>query len=136
MKKALKLELFNDDKRQEFKLYNWKVSQALGEKGSKKFFGKSLYPKPYVAEIVGLISGEYQRKFLSHHRDYSQANSKGSRGIFLIFLLEINRVYEIKEQISWKNWNKYFCIVNQRGKLIQLKENSVKRYIEKCLKKY
>lgn len=70
----------------------------------------------WVAEIRGRHQKfGLDRIFLSAKRDYSHANSKGSRGVFLWFLLESGRLYEVSERTSWKNTRRYFCSVDNDG---------------------
>jgi len=52
--------------------------------------------------------------------DYSKANSKGSRGVYIHYLLESGKLYQVAEPTSWKNSDHYFCIVDDDGEIIKL----------------
>jgi hypothetical protein len=61
----------------------------------------------WVAEISGR-DPKYTlaRTFLRFKRDYAQANSKGSRGIYAVYLLDAEKLYEVKD-----GKDRYFCTV-------------------------
>jgi hypothetical protein len=67
----------------------------------------SFPPYVWVAEITGR-DPKYtlSRTFLPFKRDYAQANSKGSRGIYAVYLLDAEKLYEVKN-----GKDRYFCIV-------------------------
>ncbi len=52
--------------------------------------------------------------------DYENANSKGSRGVYVNYILETDRLYQVAEPVSWKNSDHYFCIVDEDGDIIKL----------------
>jgi len=55
---------------------------------------------PWVARIVGTDSRYgFVREFVNAQKDYSQANSVGSRGIFLHYFLEPG-LYEINHRLK------------------------------------
>jgi hypothetical protein len=65
---------------------------------------------PWVAEIVGTHpTFGFAREFLSPLRDYSEANSVGSRGVFLYYQLGVGKIYEVSARLSWKKKDRYFC---------------------------
>jgi len=67
--------------------------------------------KPWVARITGL-DAKYglARQFLRGQKDYSQANSVGSRGVYLYFALK-DGFYEVYEHLTWKRARRYFIRV-------------------------
>lgn len=67
--------------------------------------------KPWVARILG-PDKKYglQREFLHGQRDYTFANSIGSRGIYEYFALTPG-VYEVNERLTWKRARRYFVRV-------------------------
>jgi len=97
----------------------------------KEFVGPTNGPSSWVAEITGFDKKyKYQRTFLKGKKDYSESNSKGSRGIFAEYILESGHIYDIKSQYSNKGKERYFCTVDDLGNIIYMKEKEV---IE-CLK--
>jgi hypothetical protein len=68
--------------------------------------------RPWVARITGTHS-KYglARKFLRGQKDYSQANSIGSRGVYEYFVLDPG-IYEINERCTWKRARRYFVHVD------------------------
>jgi len=87
--------------------------------------------RPYVAELKG-CDERYGllRKFLKPLADYTQANSKRSRGVFHYYHLFEGRTYEVSEHTSWYHSTKYFCWVKD-GKLIEIPINEIYQWLEK-----
>jgi len=85
------------------------------------------HKRPWVAEITGCSRGVLTRQFVRGQRDYSQANGTGSRGIWLFFILEYGRVYEIFERLSWTSCAQYFCTVDPFGEIHKLTREEVMR---------
>lgn len=73
---------------------------------------------PWVALIRGR-PGQYRREYLRGQKDYSQANSVGSRGVYLTFWLEDGRIYEVFRRLSWSRTSQTFCRV-QDGAFIPM----------------
>lgn len=68
--------------------------------------------RPWIARITGTDpTYGLARTFLEGQIDYSQANSVGSRGVYLHFFLE-DGVYEVSEHVSWKRTRRYFIVVH------------------------
>lgn len=131
MKAFLELELFGEDIRQLNKLCTNIANEALPGLGDMVFGG--MPSSGWVAEIIGFDKKyKYQRYFLKAKKDYSRGNSRGSRGIYAEYILESGRIYQVKEQTSWKNSEKYFCIVTEDGEIIKIDESEV----IKCLKSH
>jgi len=66
---------------------------------------------PWVARITG-IDERYglAREFVRCHKDYSRANSTGSRGIYAYYILG-DGIYEVNQRESWKRTRRYFIRV-------------------------
>ena len=85
--------------------------------------------RPWCARLLGLdATYVYQREFLRPRRDYTEANSKGSRGIYLYFNLYEGEVYEVHELVSWSRDRRYFASASA-GKVFELDEVEVRRRI-------
>lgn len=78
------------------------------------------FRRPWVAEITGLDPQyRYKRAFLSGQKDYSEANSIGSRGVYVYYHLEPGRVYEVNELVTWTRTRRYFCRV-EHGRIVEM----------------
>ncbi len=85
---------------------------------------------PWVAEILGRHSHfKLDRRFLPSKRDYSRANSKGSRGVYLWYILESDKLYEVNARVSWKNTNRYFVAVDESGGIYHLTNEEVEEWL-------
>lgn len=129
MKAILSLELFGEDTREIFKLY-----QGIFDLfGYKDFFNNSIGVPPrssWVAEISGPDETyRLQRVFLRPKLDYSRANAKGSRGIFAEYILESGHIYEVQAKVSWKRINRYFCTVTPDGEVVAISEEAACRAV-------
>ena len=71
----------------------------------------------------------FERIYLTSKRDYSKANSKGSRGVMLCFVLESDTLYEVHSRISWRNSETYFAAVAEGGSLYRLKESEAQEWL-------
>jgi hypothetical protein len=92
--------------------------------------GDAVIGKPpasyWVAEITGPdLQYKWKREFLRGKKDYSKANSVGSRGVFIYYTMESGHVYEVKERTSWKRGDRYFCRISDDGEIIRIDESEV-----------
>lgn len=123
MKASLKIEAIGDDVNQICKLYTRMANDALPGLGDMTFGGAPF--RYWVAEITGYDPKyKYARTFLKPKKDYSQANSKGSRGVFLYFLLESGKIYEAKT-----SKRRYFCIVDEDGNIVEVEKEYVDQWL-------
>jgi hypothetical protein len=74
----------------------------------------TFYTKPWVADITD------ERRVLRYNKDSSQANGAFTRGVYLWFILETGRLYEVFEMLSWTRTQKYWCIVSENGGIQKL----------------
>jgi len=69
----------------------------------------------------GLWEVGFGKPKLMHGKwDYSDANSKGSRGVYVHYILESGRLYQVAEPTSWKNTDHFFCTVDDDGNIIKM----------------
>jgi len=129
MKAILRLEAIGDDERQRLRLYGGILDEALGAGVGRGVIGK--FPARYwVAEITGTDDHfGLKRSFLQGHKDYSHANGVGSRGVYMHYLLDEGKLYEVKEPVSWRSSERYFCRVESR-RIVKVSKDEVLR----CLK--
>ena len=86
-------------------------------------------PKPWVAEIKGPSNRyKYTREFLTGHRDYSEANSIGSRGVYMWFTLCEGPMYEVYQRITWRSSRRYFCKVED-GRIVEVEKDEVDAWL-------
>lgn len=86
--------------------------------------------RPWVAEIVAkYASGKLERVFLQSNKDYKNANSKGSRGVNLWFVLESDKLYEVHAYSSWRHSYNHFCAVTERGDIQTLTDQEADEWL-------
>lgn len=89
--------------------------ECIGDGGR---FGSSRYG---VSEITGIYpSGALRKTPLRCNKDYSKANSVGSRGVYAYYIVQTGRIYEVYEPVSWKRTRHYFCTVTLDGDIVEL----------------
>ena len=115
MKALLKLEAINDN-----------IVKMSRQPLIKAACG-SIPKRQWVARITGLDDKyKFNREFIQPQRDYSRANSAGSRGIYEYFFLSPG-VYEVSEPLSWKRTDRYFVRATSDGQTQRISEQEVRR---------
>jgi hypothetical protein len=129
MKNILELELFGDNIRQQ-----WSIYRGISEMIAPGMFDKTIGKMPsntWVAEITGFDEKyKFARAFLHGKKDYSRANSNGSRGVYLEYVLESGKVYEVKSQETWSRVRRYFCRIDEQGRIISMTEEEVIEWLK------
>lgn len=98
-----------------------------------KFIGRPKN-KPWVAAVGGYDPQfKHKREFIKPNWDYSRVNSKGSRGVYLWFILESARLYEVFQKTSWKRSRRYFCSVTENGDIYELNDDEAKEWLNALL---
>jgi len=124
VKTFFEIELVGDNTRQLCNLYRNVTNDIVSGLGDSVF--GSFPPSGWVAEITGFDPKyKYARSFLKFKKDYSRANSKGSRGVFAEYILQSGRIYDIKD-----NRGRYFCKVNETGDIIKISESEVTEWLK------
>lgn len=131
MRAVLKLEIIADN----YYAYQQEKDNAEKEWGGVRRYEEALghdKTRPWVARLTGL-SDKYgfEREFIHGQKDYRDANSVGSRGVYEYFPLPPG-MYEVHERLTWKKTRRYFLKVEgtekeeiSRAKVIQcLKTNN------------
>lgn len=85
--------------------------------------------RAWCAEITGMRGRGYVRRFLHGKKDYTRSNSKGSRGIYWLYLLEAGRIYEVSAPLSWKRHDRYFCWVLPDGTIERITKEVVDAWL-------
>lgn len=116
MRAHLKLECIGLNTRQQLQHFD-RICQTVG-------FPQEELPRfaPWVAEArIGQDGGIYFH-YLYGKRDYSQANSKGSRFVYENYILEEDRLYRVCDRTSWKSTREYWVAVTPDGGLYELSD--------------
>ncbi len=132
MKAFLQLEAIADDLSSMIKVCEMVIDTATcqGFFRSAITGGPDPY-KPWVAEITGFDPVyKFKREFLKAKKDYTHANSTGSRGIYVNYIIECGRIYEVKCMATNTRIDRYFCVAEENGDIKRLAEEEV----EQCLK--
>ena len=88
--------------------------------------------RPWVARITGTDPRfGLAREFLQGQKDYSQANSVGSRGVCLYFPLK-DGIYEVNERITWKKARRYFIRVED-AQTIEISREEVEKWLANAI---
>lgn len=105
-------------------------AQDAKMRGLGRLLGGAPSRSPWVAEIIGKHpSGKLERVFLNANKDYKNANSKGSRGINLWFVLESDKLYEVHAYSSWRHSYNYFCAATANGDIQTLTDKEATEWL-------
>ena len=130
MRYVLTIEAIGDNYRYHLRQY-LRSSRPFTKLEINAFRLGNKYLSPWVAKITGLDNRYgFVRDFVKGQKDYSQANSTGSRGIFLHYFLEPGGIYEINERKTWKRAKRYFAKIVDHHTLIEISPEEV----IKCLR--
>lgn len=125
---VLKIECIGDDTDQLFKMYRNLTNDLMPGLGDITF-GKTT-KRYWVAEIMGSSPKyKYERKFVRCKKDYSEANSVGSRGVYAYYILDEGRIYEVSSPESWGKTDRYFCTV-RNTELFKMSEEEVESWLK------
>lgn len=129
MKTNIRIEAIGDDTDQELRSFRNFTNSLVPGLGDLTFGeNKQSY---WVARILGFDPQfKYNREFMRGKKDYTHASSVGSRGVFINYILETERLYEVKEPISWKRTDRYFCTINEQGDIIRLSTEEANQWLK------
>lgn len=86
--------------------------------------------RPWMAELTGLCPVDgFARRPLRPKRDYAEANSRGTRGVWCFWTLEAGRVYETRYRTTWTKWHHRFLIVTTTGDVEDVSEGQVRAWL-------
>ena len=130
MKTSLKIECIGDNNTQFLNFWKSASTKMISGKLTKSIFG-NIPLGWFVAEILGFHPQfNYERKFLRYKKSYKNANSTGSRGVYAFYILESDKIYDVKSPYSWAKSHRYFCTVGNDGEIKIL----TKEEVDQCLK--
>lgn len=86
------------------------VTEWIGHDLDEKLMsiGERPIRRPWLAQLT-LNRRSFDRRFMSGRKDYSNSNSKGSRGVTVEYIVE-NGAYELKSSESWSSSTRQFLI--------------------------
>ena len=88
--------------------------------------------RPWVARVTGFDKKYgFKREFQRGQRDYSKANSIGSRGVYEYFALS-DGIYEVHERLTWKRTRRYFVRV-ENAEIMEISCEEVERWLLKSV---
>jgi len=83
----------------------------------------------WVARITGASPARgFHYEYLKPSVDYTHANSKGTRGVMLYFILESGQVYHVQHTPSWGRTAQYFCRVTDDGDIETISREEALRW--------
>lgn len=81
--------------------------------------------RPWVAKLLDIDwQFHFKREFMRPQKDFTHANSTGSRGVYLYYVLKPG-IYEVNERLSWRKTKRWFCRVNDKAEIIKLEKEEV-----------
>jgi hypothetical protein len=124
MKASLKIEAIGDNIDQMYRHFANLTNMLVPGLGTVTF-GDAPKKSYWVAQIMGHDPKyRYRRYFLFGKKDYKFANSKGSRGVFVYYLLESENIYEVKT-----SKRRYFCTVSEDGDIVEISKEVVDKWV-------
>ncbi len=100
MRACIRLELIGDDTHSRLRMFDVVIGK-----------------RPYVAKLIGLDDKwGFRRIFKRGEKDYSLANSVGSRDVYVYYSLAPG-MYEVFEQVSWRKTRTRYIIVDEFGEI-------------------
>jgi hypothetical protein len=84
----------------------------------------------WVARITGASSRRgWHYEYLQASVDYTNANSVGTRGVMLYFILESGQVYHVQHTPTWGRTAQYFCRVTEAGDIEEISREEVLEWL-------
>ena len=84
---------------------------------------------PCVLRMYKNENGDVRGEIIWGKRDYSKANSKGTRGVYVHYVLEENELYWIKSPQSWRSTSIYFAAVTPLGDVRRLSDEEAEEWL-------
>jgi hypothetical protein len=121
----LKLECIGDNVRAQTKFYTDNINSLIPGLGSLAF--GDMPDRYFVYEIwYERKNYDIKKRKLYPKKDYTKANSVGSRGVYAFYFLENGKVYEVKKPTSWKSSDHYFCRIENNQEVKMSAEETIK----------
>jgi len=122
MKAVIRLEMIADD-------YFWHVKRGLWDFKRQMVYMRRLGTDKSPSWLAKLTwdGDRMKREFQHGTRDYSRANSCGSRGIFTYYPLG-DGVYEVNDRYKWSKVRRYFVEV-KNGEIREISMGEAARVV-------
>jgi len=83
-----------------------------------------------VDKIIGISpDGVLECKRMQGFRDYTYANSVGSRGIHIVYILSSGNLYFVSSPLSWKKIDQYYCRIKD-GQIVRMNIHQVLAWLK------
>lgn len=124
MRASIRLEAIGDDTFEYFRHLEKHPKMPLRPRPGMRMVSPA--QRQWIAEIIGVDSRYgWRRVFLRGYKDYTHANGPGSRGVFVTYILEPGRIYQVQSPQSWNHTDSYYCTVSKDGEIVRLNESEV-----------
>lgn len=87
------------------------------------------FPGPCVIRFYKTVEGDISFNQVFGNRDYSKANSKGTRGVYINYVLHENELYCVKEPVSWRNVDYYYAAITPSGEVVRITESEAREWL-------
>lgn len=87
------------------------------------------FPGPCVVRFYKDVDGAIALEQIFGSRDYSRANSKGTRGVYINYVLHENELYCVKEPISWRRVSYYYAAVTPSGDVTSITDQEAQEWL-------
>lgn len=118
MKASLAIEAIGHNTAQMMRVWS-RIYSSCGVSGKKVIGSLRGYIRWGVEEID--TEGNHIQ-WLRGRTDYSRANSKGSRGVYIWYVLESGHRYRVHAPQSWNSTEVYICTVDEEGNIVKEQE--------------
>lgn len=124
-KASLEIELIGHNTASLLRGHWFSIAKTMGRAAAETLFGRldEISVSGQVSRVISVTPLETEEIY--GKKDYSRANSKGSRGIYGYYILSPGEIYLVCERVSWKRTDCYFCIVED-GRVQRIDEENLK----------
>lgn len=85
----------------------------------------SIQRKPWVKKIEAVNFPKVYGDFLRLEIDFTEANSQGSRGVYLNAILEYGYAYQIKQPNGWRKSKIWYAGLSESGEVTELTKDQI-----------
>lgn len=86
-------------------------------------------PGPCVLRMYRNKDGRIIGEQIWGKRDYSRANSAGTRFVYVCYVLDENELYWIKSPQSWRSVSYYFAAVTPTGEVKRISDEEAEEWL-------
>lgn len=87
--------------------------------------------RPRVEELTGvMLNGMFLRRRLVAKADYTHANARGTRGVWLYWVLECGPLYWTRYRTTWTDdWRERYLTLDARGRITDITEEEARQWL-------